>query len=115
MNVERILQLADIIEVQPHVEVGADEGFNMAGWKHPCGTPSCIAGWAAKMSGEYDEDTGLGNMTAKLAREWMDLGIVQSDRLFTPILIPPLSNITPSQAAKTLRHLAHTGEVKWEL
>ena len=113
MNVERILQLADIIEVQPHAPAEADAGFNMARYTHPCGTPACIAGWALAMKGEPIPGSQIKVFFD--AMEWMGLTIEAADDLFVPGTLDTRENYTPSQAAKTLRHLAHTGEVKWEL
>lgn len=52
----RINAVADIIAETPHVHTWSSEdnlcGFNMAGYTHLCGTPSCIAGWAAYLSVE---------------------------------------------------------------
>ena len=54
MNVERILQLADIIEVQPHMTDEDPEGFTMMDYIHDCGSPACIAGWAVATFSDSD-------------------------------------------------------------
>jgi hypothetical protein len=45
LQIDRIRQLADIIQAQPHTPITAESGFNMCNWTHTCGTPACIAEW----------------------------------------------------------------------
>jgi hypothetical protein len=109
MNVDRILALADLIESLPKTEIEDDHGFCMVDYRHDCGTPACIAGWAVHLSGEkvdvkgtfYAASTFLG-ISPNTA---YDLFIWAEKRL---------DQITPDEAANTLRHLAGTGEVRWE-
>lgn len=113
MNKKRILKLADLIERQLHVPITDGAGFSMDGYKHHCNTPSCIAGWAAYMANpsvlkrrDYDIE--------QAAIAYLDLGSGIPGELFAPDVVE-WSDITPAQAACTLRHLAETGEVVWEV
>jgi hypothetical protein len=109
MNVERILALADIIEAQPHTSSSDESGFNMNAYSHHCGTPCCIAGWAAGNVAGLDEEDVF-----HVAAALLDL----SSTLAVQLFIPPFDGarwgmITPAQAAITLRNLAATGIVDW--
>lgn len=126
MNKERILALADLIEVQPHTTFEAEIGFSMDNWSHSCGTPSCIAGWACAMEKPIDARP-ISERSLWHARDYLGLSAEQADALFEPDLrddeqredndhlaVTDLWDaITPSQAADTLRRLAETGEVVW--
>lgn len=120
MNVDRILALANLIESQPHVDWEATEGFNMSVYHHPCGTPSCISGWAG-MLGRKKGDIFFGETAAN---SYLDIDQSLGSALYRPG--PPKrfqsldepecaywSLITPAMAAKTLRILAETGRVDW--
>jgi hypothetical protein len=115
MNKERILALADIIEKQPHVEHTAAKGFNMWGYRHPCGSPSCIAGWAIHSFPRVRSDEGPQSHAAKI------LGISwdEASPLFDPEHyvegVMDMRSITPAHAAAVLRHLASSGEVDWSV
>ncbi len=123
MHVENILKVADAIE-QHSIP---DLGFNMNLWfegdgtyadfsGHRCGTVACIGGTAGlviegiKDCNEIDAARILG----------LGDGDGYDDRagqLFYPKSIESVdwSKITPAQAARTLRHLAATGTVDWDL
>jgi hypothetical protein len=107
MHIERILLLADVIEKQPHTQFHARSGFNMRTYTHSCGSPSCIAGWAAELFTENIEGSIFANAQAAL-----DITDRQASNLFMVDEIP-WSDITPAHAARTLRNLAATGEVQW--
>jgi len=112
MNTENMLKLADVIEKQEHVLETDYSGFNMAKYWHPCGTPSCIAGFASNEAGF----TKRNALTFSRARKWLGIGDAIAERLFAPSerqLGFPMLNITPAMAAWTLRNLAETGEVVW--
>lgn len=109
MNVERILHLADIIETQPHTSAEAESGFSMQDYTHRCGTPSCIAGWANSVFEAVDLNSG------EVAAVILGLDFEQESSLFYPSGYSEASKHTPAQAARTLRHLAATGEVDWSL
>ena len=119
MNKERILALADLVEQQPH---SIESGFNMGELIHGCGTPSCIAGWAAWESAGRPEMMVAeeGYAIENEASDWLGLPhIVESSYatdlsfdLFYPIGFG-FDDITPKHAAFTLRRLAETGKVDW--
>ena len=109
MNKERILELADLIEKQPHTEIDADSGFNMLDFNHLCGTPSCIAGWAV-----FQSNGNLEYVNSEEARIALGLNRLQCEDLFFAWSSNlSLEDITPAHAAFTLRHLAETGVVDW--
>ncbi|MBB3411264.1 hypothetical protein FHT87_005217 [Rhizobium sp. BK316] len=116
MKKEHILALADLIEEQEHTEEDDAEGFTMTAITHDCGTPACIAGWAAwealgRPSGHlYDVACDLEGE----ATDYLGINPMKADLLFyPPEEVGLYQEITPSQAAATLRHLAETGEVDW--
>jgi len=125
MNIDRINDLADLIEKQPHgPSLEKEGGFNMENYFHRCGTPSCIAGWACAMA--VDEYGPELKAKAKAAyrgphiawSDWLPADYLGLDRDKSFHLFAPdgdWSRITPSQAAATLRHLAKTGEVDWSV
>lgn len=117
MNKERILALADHIEKLPHNNDMDEAGphFTMSRYFNPCGSPSCIAGHAICMFSDkkfedvYDYE--FNEAAEVLGLDWETAG-----KLFTPDASEAgkyWSQITPKEAARTLRHLAETGEVKW--
>ena len=132
---ENVLALADHVEGLADSRYEDREGFYMSTLKHKCGTPACIAGWAAWLSGDRGNKRrharwfrGLdGGGTLRAAREWLGLDSVShvSHDLFTPtatysegysfqVETPDAEgHITPRHAAAVLRHLAETGEVDW--
>jgi len=108
MNVANILTLTTYLEteVKPH-------SFSMASWIHGWGlellhrtrTAVCIGRWAEALFTEF-----------KNARLALGLTSDQADELFYVLDLPiPLREITKDQAVHVLRHLAQTGEVKWEI
>jgi len=125
MNTENIRMLADVIGVQDHTSANSRHGFNMANYLHPCGTPCCIAGFAAKIS-EMEEVTKTGIFND--AAEWLGIDLAMANELFCPQvhgLLPAVSmqngekremlheDITPKMAKKVLMNLAETGIVDW--
>jgi len=116
MNVENIRMLAELIGVQDHASVNSDHGFNMANYLHPCGTPCCIAGFAAKIS-EMEEVTKTRVFND--AAEWLGITSEMANELFCPEprgLLPyrmSHEDITPKMAKKVLMNLAETGIVNW--
>jgi len=124
MNKERILKLADIIEVQDDASIHDYDGFSMSGYFHSCGTPACIAGFAMAMEfDDYSEglkakakesaigDEVFGSFQDFVPARYLGLDDDLRSSLFAPER--PLHNITPSMAAHTLRNLVETGEVVW--
>lgn len=128
MKKERILALADLIERQPHTTLEENHGFYMGNWTHNCGTPSCIAGWAAYASvdGILENMPGYGGYH-EVGMDFLGICRKQADALFEPDLLSEEEKeeevdpteiwgfITPAQAAATLRRLAETGNVKWDV
>jgi hypothetical protein len=124
MNAESILRVADAIEKH---EI-ADLGFNMNDWVsskypdksgHNCGTSACIAGYAVAAFDGMDEVERINSLTEDekieqffgRAREIFDMDTEDADDLMVFFSGDP----TPLKAARTLRHLAATGEVNWNL
>jgi hypothetical protein len=105
-SAERCEILAQVIEQQPHTTPDAADGFNMARLRHICGTPCCIAGFAAEMLTRTD-----GNPIT----DFIGCSAGEGIRLFYgnfPSAANPLSKpeeymlyITPIEAAAALRSL----------
>jgi len=121
INKERIFAVAAKIEGLPFVsgfshEAEADDvvGFCMADYNYDCGTPQCIAGWADYL---YPNCSGHESVHDR-ATEVLGLNAVQALNLFVVFNAPGLrrlEDLSPTQAAATLRRLAETGEVKWDV
>lgn len=115
MNVENINKVADAIEQRSIPNLG----FNMQSWRsndrdlrydktgHKCGTTACVGGWceAVFFGGE---DTCEAEI-----RKVLDISYDQSEELFYGMGVA--MDATPAQAVRTLRHLAATGKVRWDL
>lgn len=83
----------------------------MAAYRHPCNTPSCIAGFAlAEAGGEAHDDWDV----EKAAMQWLGLTHMQKVALFLAVNHDQ-QQIKPSEAARCLRHYAETGQVNWDL
>ena len=129
MNKARILELADKIDGLPSLSWDDSDrlyrgrhAFNMGSAKHDCGTPACIAGWAAHMycggetRGEWDDDLDD-------AEEALGLTHDQGTELFVPVVKSVAHYraknpgdpgfVTSEHAAAVLRNLAETGEIDW--
>ena len=119
MNKERILQLADHIEKQLHTAFEDKKGFNMSTFTHMCGTPSCIAGYAAAFNlGFNDENQQVISDVEINASHWLALDSEIAIQLFFPIEhahVDDWCKITPKHAATVLRNLAETGIVNWNI
>jgi hypothetical protein len=106
-SAERCEILARVIEQQPHTRPDAADGFSMARERHICGTPCCIAGFAAEMLTEID-----GNPITS----FVGCTVLEGMRLYYgefPTAANPLNKageymqqITPAEAAAALRALA---------
>ena len=100
------LELADFIEKQP------DEKFDMSDWGKPwCGTPGCIAGYAAALWPEFRHAPhypgfDVEGAAAKIGDESLEVFGVDRPAGF-------LSRITKTDAVATLRRFAMTGEVRF--
>lgn len=102
-NIENILKLAAHIEKLPHTDLEAADGFSMTDWKHHCGTPSCIAGWAAHLSGAHH------TLPSEAASDWLGIRFEWAGSLYVPALMRTLAEITPAEAAAALRKVAQAG------
>lgn len=118
MNVENILKVADAIE--QHSIPGL--GFNMLDWRgpadrvvcdksgHNCGTVACIGGWTEAIFPKDEHGRAVP------AGETLDLDEDQRGRLFFMYgTRRSLGSVKSDHAVRTLRHLAATGEVNWDL
>jgi hypothetical protein len=130
MNKEAILRVADAIE---NAELAKDGiGFNMASFYigletngarledksgHNCGTIGCIAGWTCILNGASKRDMKNPMFNCDyIARDLLGLDFATADTLFYADTSPyELEDIPSAQAVRTLRHLAETGEVSWEV
>ena len=119
MNVERIRQIAADIRAAAQFHMGRYWFENPT--HHDCGTPACIAGFACfryddkKLSQQETDD--LDSTTYQVARDALDLTTDQAYYLFDAIgggAFTVSSQITAETAARTLEHLADTGEVVWQ-
>jgi hypothetical protein len=107
-SAERCEILAQVIEQQPHTRPDAADGFSMARERHICGTPCCIAGFAAEMLTDVDGNP-ITSFVGCTAQEGMELYYG-----WFPTAANPwgdshedyLQHITPAEAAAALRALA---------
>lgn len=117
MNVELLTRVALWLEAgAPHVDKDGNKvNFNMKmvqATHRTCGTTCCIAGYAALLVNAHIDASDY----LRWAAANFDL-----DRETTKALCYPFSShsvlvgIKPDQAARTIRHLIATGEVKWDL
>lgn len=119
-NVENILRVADYLDDLPDPSAFSMFFFqwpSMGEAMHPCGTPSCIAGYACHVHGivRHGYDTmeaaqmlfGLSEENARL------LFLPEEDRDGRNFV--NRFNINNTQAAQLLRHLATTGLVDWSI
>ena len=110
MNTENILKLAD------HIEGLDPSEYDQSVFMHDCGTPACIAGHAVFLAGSWDEvseDEESEYLTPCIASRWLGLRIPKAHELFDSDPVHLDETPTPQDAARTLRHLAETGEVVW--
>ncbi len=132
MNKENIEILAKVIEEQKPGDYVDYSGFNMAALLHSCGSPMCIAGFAAWLK-QGKPDTVNRNPYSlweveDAAAAFLGFGPFSDDAVFAhplyPLFYPP-GNVeegansyygaTPAQAARVLRHLGKTGKVDWKV
>jgi hypothetical protein len=118
MNETRILELARVIEQAPHQtdDLGFIDGetitrFSMSVWR--CGTVACIGGWVQALHAEPNK---MFHGTISVA-EVLGISFVQAEALCYPGAqsIGRYEDITPAEAADTLRRLAATGKVRWKI
>jgi hypothetical protein len=117
MNIDRILNIADLIEAQPHTSYEAQSGFSMEALTHEsCYTPCCIAGWVTWEIEGRPKKISLWDVSISRVGEYLDIEFVSTYLLCYPhdyIKQLHWNKITPAQAASVLRNLARTGEVDW--
>lgn len=108
---DRLLALADVLEQA--------KDFDMSKFNHECGTPACIAGWAAWLeAGETpvpNRDVAPRALAFLGVYEFVDASRV-SDRLFFALSSPPMiaqAAITREDAIETVRRFAETGCIDW--
>ena len=112
MNIDNILELADVLENVP------EEKFDMNSYTHGCGGPACVAGWAVFHFYGLEALQKIG----KHYKAKNSLGLDEKQSLLLFELIEWTHNIryngirkaTPQDAAKVLRLLAKTGTVRWD-
>jgi hypothetical protein len=127
MNTERINQLATFLESIP------DRKFNIRQWFSRnsdsttgldvpigeeyihCKTAACVAGWCNVMrhGGDQADWRGPGREA-----DYLGLSLSEEDDLFTPrgyLSSNASKYYTRKRAIATLRHLAQTGIVAWQL
>lgn len=127
MNKENILKVADAIE--RHSVRGL--GFNMGAWLDDtgcrvdfsgfnCDTTACVAGWAvAVQTGiNFAHDLRFNIIPEddfyERAREFFDIDDILAHALFYR-LSRNIDVATDKQAVATLRRLAETGKVYWDV
>ena len=136
INRKRILKLAEKIEANiflasksnlkaynPKLGCGVDNYFNMGFYQFDCGSPACLAGHTVNEWGITYHPNNISDLCAMdvfdLAKDFLGLNEYIAECLFSPFTSKQLEKadadaITPRWAAKVLRHLAETGEVRWE-
>lgn len=116
LNVPAVRELADLVEKQKHDGIGEESGFNMSRYRHGCGSPACIAGWALWMEYPGDDFDWVEDVAEEAGKI---LGIDEYEDQMHLFLghefIGDLQKITPSDAAKVLRNLADTKEIDWTI
>ena len=118
MNKENILALAEVMEGLRYRDWRNQEGeyvqhgFNMTMYRFDCGTPACVAGYAASLSD--DPECQLMDVF-ETAQAYLGLDRETAVDLFfgDGDTIDELNYLQPQDAADTLRKLAETGEVSW--
>lgn len=117
MNKERLNKLADVIEtLELDVRCYSKERnkFCMDFLYYDCGTPSCIAGWAAAQALATSRLPDELNVE-RTAAEWLDLPYRWAMKhLFYPsdYVGFHFADVQPRDAAAVLRYVAEIGEVE---
>ena len=107
---------ANVLKLAEHIECLDPEEYDQTQWRHwPCHTPACIAGHAVWLAGKWHrmEDEEFPEVMS-CARRWLGLEIPEAEELFDENPMEWGDTPTPQEAAATLRHLAETGEVRWQ-
>lgn len=99
--------LAKLIESQPKaVQKYVDNRFNMTRFAHACGTPSCIAGWAASLLGRSAKNAGSVDLQMFLGCPLKDANWLAYGWFAASAVGLDLFKITPAEAAAAIRQLA---------
>ena len=124
MNVERLKQVRDVIASSP-------DQYDQGIFAHKCGTPACIAGWAASLSLKPGEKltwacvaTGVQSdrvdTIPNRAAMWLDLAPHDAVKMFdgAPLWVRKgdgygYDEPTVQEALAMLNHAIETGEVVW--
>lgn len=117
-NKENVLKLADLIDQQP------ESKFDIARISHNCGSPSCIAGWAAwEQQGRPKVLMNNGqcwNGENNLINDALDFfgtddkdGSIRQELFRGGYTGHDNFHITKDMSVRTLRHFAETGEINW--
>lgn len=68
---DRLRKVADCIEASQETATPHDQ----TDWVHPCGTPSCVAGWAVHLDPRYEiKDWNPVEIGGKVASKWVTAG-----------------------------------------
>ena len=78
-----------------------------------CGTHACIAGYTVILFGTPEGLAESDGEVEEYAQLLLGIGDEQAADLFAPATVFNWQNLTPADAARTLRHLADTGTVDW--
>ena len=123
MNSERLKQVRDAIASDPDQY---DQGY----YVNECGSPACVAGWAAHLSLEPGEALGWWGLRMPdgryrnphlRAQMWLGLSSHDAGRMFdeTPLWVNRedrsiYDEPTVQEALAMLDHAIETGEVVWK-
>lgn len=133
MNVEKIEELAQTIELEDNIVFDMSAGIDYA--RYDCGTAACIAGHAVLMAHQegklpadfaqfLNECQEIRETSKNLAEEslqvswssvemfaqnYLELTVDEADELFLKF-----GDISKKAAVLTLRKFAETGEIDWE-
>ena len=118
MNAENLLTVRSAI-------LADVEHYDQQDFLHSCGTPSCVAGYAAACAGWKGvprlrahqivlvEKNGTRQMPETVATEYLDLTRYEAITMFQAMPFNPRLHTKPQEAAAMLERAAETGEVKW--
>ena len=103
----------------------AGDSYNQRKFRHECGSPSCIFGWASYLSCQ-EKNLDFGNILQDdlhdIATSFMGLDDIQTRALYTGVpykethdRYPHLNSPKPTneQAMGVLQYLIETGKVNW--
>ena len=105
MNRDNIYKLID--------ELAASENYHQNKHTHDCGSPACIAGHAAHLSGIEGLDWLSGSEIETAARHWMGIDNYTGEKMFDGMPLGYAAEVTKRDAIGMLVNFALTGDVKW--